>query len=427
MAAPISTHLLPITSSITASGRLMIGGLDVVDLADEYGTPAYIYDEWHLRKKCQEAIGAFGANVTYAMKAFPSMAMARLVYGEGLHLDAASAGEMYTALRAGVPASHVVFHGNNKSTAELTYALEQRVGRIIVDNLDELERLKRLAGFGHPKPNVLIRVTPGVEAHTHEYIATGHEDVKFGVSISSGAAHEAVATARATDSGVNLVGIHAHVGSQVTQLESFRQIVAKLAEFFNPLGLPELVIGGGLGVPYLNGDATPSIAEWGTMVRDAASEAGVAASVKVGAEPGRSIVANAAISLYRIGTIKNLPGIREYVAVDGGMSDNIRPMLYGAEYEAFLPRAADAERTRPVRIVGKHCESSDVLIREAWLPADTKIGDVVAVPVTGAYGHSMANNYNKLPRPPVVFVSDGSSRVVVRRETYDDLVRLDVD
>jgi diaminopimelate decarboxylase len=425
--APISTHLLPTTASITASGRFMVGGLDVVDLADEYGTPAYIYDEWHLRTKCQEAVSAFNGNVTYAMKAFSCMAMARLAYGEGLHLDAASAGEMYTALRAGVPASHIVLHGNNKSTAELTYALEQRIGRIMVDNLDELERLKRLAGFGHPKPNVLIRVTPGVDAHTHDYIATGHEDVKFGVSIASGAAHEAVAMARATDSGVNLVGIHAHVGSQVTQLDSFRQIVARLAEFFNPLGLPELVIGGGLGVPYLNGDTTPSMFEWGVLVREAAREAGVAASVKLGAEPGRSIVANAGFSLYRIGTIKNLPGIREYMAVDGGMSDNIRPMLYGAEYEAFLPRAADAERTRPVRIAGKHCESSDIVIRDAWLPADTKIGDVVAVAVTGAYGHAMASNYNRLPRPPVVFVSDGSSRVVVRRETYDDLVRLDVD
>lgn len=427
MADPISLQLLPISSTITASGRLMIGGVDVVDLADEHGTPAYLYDEWHLRRRCHEAVDAFGDHATYAMKAFVCTAMARIAHSAGMRLDAASAGEVYTALRAGVPADRVVFHGNNKATSELTYALEQGVGRIVVDNLDELERLRRLAGFGHQKPNVLIRVTPGVEAHTHEYIATGHEDVKFGVSIASGAAHEAVATARMAESGVNLVGIHAHVGSQVLDMGSFRQIVARLAEFFVPLGLPELVIGGGLGVPYLNGETAPSIMEWGAAVHDAARDAGIPSAVRLGAEPGRAIVAGAALSLYRIGTIKNLPGIREYIAVDGGMSDNLRPMLYGARYEAFLPRCADAERTRPVRIVGKHCETGDVLINDAWLPADAKIGDVIAIPVSGAYGHSMANNYNRIPRPPVVFVEDGASRVVVRRETYDDLVRLDVD
>jgi diaminopimelate decarboxylase len=427
VAPPLATHLLPITSTVTASGRLMIGGVDVGDLADEHGTPLYVFDEWHLRSRCREAVAAFDGHVTYAMKAFCCTAMARLAHQEGMTLDCASAGELYVALRAGVPADRLVFHGNNKSTAELTYALEHRVGRIVVDNLDELERLRRLSGFGHPRPDILIRVTPGVEAHTHEYIATGHEDVKFGVSIASGAAHEAVATARRPDSGVNLVGIHAHVGSQVLDLDSFRRIVARLAEFFIPLGLPELVVGGGLGVPYLNEDTAPTITEWGRTVHEAAAEAGIPASIRLGAEPGRAIVANAAITLYRIGTIKNLPGIREYVAVDGGMSDNLRPMLYGAGYEAFLTRCVDAERTRPVRVVGKHCETGDVLIKDAWLPYDTKVGDLLAMPVTGAYGQSMANTYNKVPRPPVLFVENGEARVVVRRETYDDLVRLDVD
>lgn len=426
MALQVSSRLLPLTWTATEQGRLMVGGCDVVDLAEQYGTPLYVYDEWTLRQRCQQAVYAFGNTVAYASKAFLCGAMAKLAHEEGLAIDVASAGELFLALRAGVPADRIVFHGNNKSTQELTYALQQKVGRIVVDSLNELERLKRLSGFGYGKPKVLIRVTPGVDAHTHEFIATGHEDVKFGLSIASGAATEAVIRARRDDSGVVLVGIHAHIGSQVTEASSFAKLVQVMATFFLPLGLPELVIGGGLGVPYVNGDMAPTMNEWGDVVRRAKDEAGISASVHVGVEPGRAIVAQAGMTLYRVGTVKDLPDIRTYVAVDGGMSDNLRPMLYGAKYEAFLPRCVGVERPKPIRLVGKHCESGDVLIEDAWVPEDLKVGDVLAMPMTGAYGHAMANNYNRIPKPAVVFVADGKSRLVVRRETYEDLIHLDV-
>jgi diaminopimelate decarboxylase len=330
------------------------------------------------------------------------------------------------ALRAGVPADRLVFHGNNKSTAELTYALERNLGRIVVDSLDELERLKRLANFGHQKPKILLRLNPGVEAHTHEFLSTGIEDTKFGFSIASGAAMDAVIRSRAADSGVELVGVHAHVGSSVTVMESFEKIVEVLAAFFIPLGLPQLVIGGGLAAPYVADDLPTAIADWADAVKNAARKAGIPESVTLSAEPGRSIVANAGVTLYRVGTIKELPEIRTYLSVDGGMSDNIRPALYNAPYEAFLPRAVSAERTRPVRIVGKHCESGDIIIRDAWVPEDTEIGDILCTPVTGAYGYSMASNYNKLPRPAVVFVHEARHRLVVRRESYEDLLRNDI-
>jgi diaminopimelate decarboxylase len=353
--------------------------------------------------------------------------MARLANEEGMHIDVATSGEAFVALRAGVPAEDLVLHGNNKSTAELNYALEQGIGRIVVDSFDELERLRRLNGFGHAKPKVLLRLTPGVEAHTHVYIATGGEDSKFGFSIASGAALEAVIQCRSQGSGVELVGLHCHVGSQVTAIDSFRSIVEVMTAFFKPLGLPELVIGGGLGVAYTEDDVELTMAEWGAVVRETAQAAGLARSVRIGAEPGRSIVASAAVTLYRVGTIKDLPDIRTYVSVDGGMSDNPRPMMYDAVYEAFLPRAAAADRDRTVKIVGKHCESGDFLIQHASVPEDIAVGDILAIPVTGAYGYSMASNYNKVTRPAVVFVSNGKSRVVVRRETYEDLMRLEVN
>lgn len=425
MAGPIAPHLLP-TSAVIGNGRVHVGGCDIGELAEQYGTPLFVYDEGQLRANAKAAVNVFGPGVAYASKAFLCAAMARLVHEEGMHIDVASAGEAYIALRAGVPASSLVFHGNNKSTAELTYALERGIGRIVVDSFDELDRLRRLAGFGHPRPKVLLRLTPGVEAHTHEFIATGHEDVKFGFSIASGAAAEAVAAARAEGSGVELVGLHAHVGSQVFEVGSFTRVVQVMASFFNPLGLPELVIGGGLGVAYVEDEQAPEIAEWGLAVKKAVRDAEVPSTVRVTAEPGRSIVARAGLTIYRVGTIKHLPDIRTYVSVDGGMSDNPRPVLYGSGYEAFLPRAADQERPRPIRLVGKHCESGDILIREAWVPEDLKVGDLLCTPVTGAYGYSMASNYNKLPRPAVVFASGGSSRLVVRRETYDDLLRLDI-
>ncbi len=425
MPGPISHHLLPLTASFGDDGSTLVGGRDLVGLAEEFGTPLFVYDEYHLRRRCQDAVWAFGHGVAYATKAFLCAAMAKLAHDEGMHLDVASAGEAFVALRAGVPAERLVLHGNNKSTAELTYALERGIGRIVVDSFDELDRLARLAGFGHPRPKVLLRLTPGVQAHTHEFIATGHEDVKFGFSIASGAAAEAVARCRSEGSGVELVGVHAHVGSQVFDIASFEKVVQVLAAFFTPLGLPELVVGGGLGVAYLNDEETPSISDWGHAVKRAAHDAGVSSAVRISGEPGRSIVAAAGVTLYRVGTIKELPGIRTYVSVDGGMSDNPRPALYGAGYEAFLPRHGLANRDMAIRLVGKHCETGDVLIPEAWVPNDLTLGDILCTPVTGAYGHTMASNYNKLPKPAVVFVNDGKARVVVRRETYEDLLRFD--
>jgi len=273
-------------------------------------------------------------------------------------------------------------------------------------------------------PKVLVRVTPGVEAHTHEFVRTGHEDTKFGFSIASGAAWRAVEELRSL-TGVDLAGIHAHIGSQVFDVSSFEQAAEILGRFFSPLGLDELCVGGGLGVAYVNGESAPSQAEWAEAVRAACRAEGVAPTTRITAEPGRSIVAGAAITLYRVGTVKALTDLRTYVAVDGGMSDNPRPVLYGSGYEAFLPREANAERPLGVRVVGKHCETGDIVVPEAWLPSDLAIGDILATPVTGAYGYSMASNYNKVPRPPVLFVADGRARVVVRGETLDDLLRLD--
>jgi diaminopimelate decarboxylase len=352
--------------------------------------------------------------------------MAALAHEEGMHLDVSTGGELHVALAAGVAPERIVFHGNNKSTEELTRALEVGVGRIVIDSFDEIDRLERLgaSAASAPATKLLLRVTPGVEAHTHEYVMTGQEDTKFGFSIASGVAAAAVQRLSAGHAG-ELVGVHAHIGSQVFLLAPFVKEVQALAAFVAPLGLPELCVGGGLGVAYISDEEAPTIWEWAATVREACTGAGIPDDVRVTAEPGRSIVAQAAVTLYRVGTIKPLPGIRTYIAVDGGMSDNPRPVLYGSGYEAFLPRATDADRPLPATIVGKHCESGDLLVRDAFLPADVAVGDVLATPVTGAYGHSMASNYNKVPRPPVLFVRDGTARVVVRRETYDDLVRLD--
>ena len=425
---PLPRHLLPRTAEVSADGRLIVGGVDVLDLVAEVGTPVFVYDEQHLRERCREAVAAWGDGVAYASKAFLCRAMATLAHEEGMHIDVSTGGELHVALAAGVPGERLVLHGNNKSTAELAQAIEAGVGRIVVDSFDEIDRLEALAVGGAPAggalPQVLVRVTPGVEAHTHEYVMTGQEDTKFGFSIASGAAAAAVERLRAS-AAVELVGVHAHIGSQIFVVASFTKEVEALAGFFNPLGLPELCVGGGLGVPYVTGEEAPTISQWAKTIRDACAAHGVPAATRITAEPGRSIVADAAITLYTVGTIKDLPGIRTYLAVDGGMSDNPRPVLYGSGYEAFLPRATLAERPRVATIVGKHCESGDVLVRDAALPADVAVGDILATPVTGAYGHSMGSNYNKVPRPPVVFVANGHARTVVVRETNDDLLRFD--
>ncbi|MBA2751024.1 MAG: diaminopimelate decarboxylase, partial [Actinobacteria bacterium] len=291
---------------------------------------------------------------------------------------------------------------------------------------DEIDRLEELVPTGRSsgRPKVLLRITPGIEAHTHEYVRTGQDDSKFGFTVATGVAAEAARRLRKSPL-VDLVGVHAHIGSQIFLLASFVKAVEVIADFFVPLELTELCVGGGLGVAYVEGEEAPTIQQWAETVRSACISSGIPADTRVTAEPGRAVVAAAGLTLYRVGTVKDLPGIRTYVSVDGGMSDNPRPVLYGSGYEAFLPRAASAERSFLATVVGKHCESGDVVVRDACLPADLAVGDVLATPVTGAYGHSMASNYNKVPRAPVVFVRDGAARVVVRRETYEDLLRLD--
>ena len=421
----IQRRLLPDTAEVGHDGWLTIGGVSVEELVEDYGTPLFVYDEAHLRARCREAVAAFGPErVIYATKAFLCRAMARLAYDEGMLLDVATGGELHVALAAGVPASACTLHGNNKSGAELREAIEAEVRYIVVDSFDELDRLDVLAATGiGPGPRVVLRITPGVHAHTHEFIATGQDDSKFGFNLSNGDALRAVDHARRSGA-MELIGLHCHIGSNVFDASSFAKAAEVMADFAVPLDLPELILGGGLGVAYVDGEEAPTISQWGSVLLDACDALGVRSRVSV--EPGRAIVASAAVTLYTVGTIKDIPDVRTYVAVDGGMSDNPRPVLYGSGYESFLPRALDAERDLTVRLVGKHCESGDVLAFAAQVPSDIAIGDLLAMPVTGAYGHSMGSNYNKITRPPVVFVAGGEATLVVRRETYADLLATDL-
>ena len=403
-------HLLSDNALVAADGRLSVG------------TPLFIYAEDHLRSRCREAVAAFGEGVAYATKAFLCTAMAALAAEEGMYLDVATGGELHVALRAGVSPDRLVMHGNNKSELELRMALEAAVGRIVVDSFEELDRIARLVGEGLPAPRVLVRVNPGIDAHTHEYLQTGAADSKFGFSLSDGSADRAIEQAAVTDTML-LTGVHAHIGSQVFVVDSFVKAVEALAPVVRGMRAEEFSVGGGLGVAYVEGEEAPSITEWARAVQSACRTAGITA--RITAEPGRAIVAQAALTAYRVGTVKPIDGIRTYVSVDGGMSDNPRPVLYGSGYEAFLPRATTADRPRPVRVVGKHCESGDVIVQAARVPADIVVGDILATPVTGAYGHTMGSNYNMVLRPAVVFVRDGNARVVVRRETFEDLTRRD--
>lgn len=421
MTGSIPFDLLPETASIDAAGQLTVGGCNVLDLAAEFGTSLFVYDEEHLRNRCREAVGAFGDGVAFAGKAFLCKAMAKLAHEEGMHIDVASGGELHVVLDAGVPADRIVLHGNNKSSGEIHAALDAGVSRIVVDSFDEIDRIEALE---HPTTaKVLLRVTPGVKAETHDFISTGQDDSKFGFGVSSGQAGLAVERAHSSDA-MELIGIHNHIGSQVFRVESFAEALSVVAEFSEPLGLSELSVGGGLGVAYVEGESAPSISAWGAMIAEACDRLGVSAHVL--AEPGRAIAAQAALTLYTVGTIKTLPDIRTYVAVDGGFGDNPRPVLYGSDYTTFLPRDPAADRPQRVRVVGKHCESGDILVRDAPVPADLSVGDVLATPVTGAYGQGMGSNYNKVLRPAVVFVRDGDARLVIRRETLDDLLATDL-
>jgi len=420
----IDPQLLPRTAVVNDAGVLSIGGVTVAAMAEQFGTPLYVYDEEHLRNRCREAVSAFGKDrVIYATKAFLCGAMARLANEEGLLLDVATGGELFAALHAGVPGERCVLHGNNKSIEELRAAITARVQHIVVDSFDELDRLEKLHSEGLPAPRVQLRITPGVHVDTHDYVATGQDDSKFGFNLNNGDAMRAIQRAQAS-TAVELVGIHCHIGSNVLSVANFADACAVMVELFLSVDLPELTLGGGLGVAYTNGETAPSMSEWADVLKRAT--AAVPAEKKVFVEPGRSIVATAGITVYEVGTVKVIDGIRTYVSVDGGMSDNPRPMMYGSAYEAFDPARTSADRTEHVRIVGKHCESGDIVINDALVAPRVQPGDLLVTPVTGAYGYSMASNYNKVPRPSVVFVANGEAREVVRRETYEDLVRFDI-
>ncbi|HEX3910712.1 MAG TPA: diaminopimelate decarboxylase [Solirubrobacteraceae bacterium] len=425
------SDVYPLGSRLNEAGRLEVGGCDTLELAREFGTPAYVVAEDDLRARARAFLDA-GAqaghedfNVVFASKAFPCTAVLALFAEEGLWCDVASGGELHLALNAGFPAGRIVLHGNAKSAVELQTALERGVGLIVIDNFDEIDRLQGLlephgargADGSEHEQRVLIRVTPDVRGETHEKISTGQADSKFGFSIARAA--EAVARVQAVD-GLRLEGLHAHIGSQLLALDPFRREVAELAK------LGEFAVwdlGGGLGARYTAGQqAPPSIESYVSTLLAAAGEHGMGAPGKrLLIEPGRSLSANACVTLYTVESVKQ--NVSRWVAVDGGMSDNLRPMLYGAVYEAQVADRFDGE-TR-CEIAGKHCESGDVIVREALLD-DPRPGDVIVTPATGAYGYAMANNYNGVPRPPVIFCRDGDARVVVRRERFEDLTARDV-
>jgi diaminopimelate decarboxylase len=396
------SSVYPQASSVE-DGRLAIGGCDAVALAREFGTPAYVVAEDDLRARARAVMGASDARVVYASKAFPCTAALRVFAEEGLGVDVASGGELHLALHAGFDPADVVLHGNAKSEAELRAAVDAGVGLIVIDGSDA-ETLERIGARGQ---RCLIRVVPGVEADTHAGILTGHATSKFGLT-------PAEAAALIADAPVDIVGLHFHLGSQLFDLEPFAAAVATLKEL-GEFGVYDL--GGGLAVGYTSDEEPPDPAEWARGVSEIARDA-FGDDIDLLLEPGRALVANAGVTLYTVQDVK-----REFVAVDGGMSDNLRPMLYGARYEASIADRVGAPGER-YQVVGKHCESSDVIVADAALP-DPRPGDVLVTPVTGAYGHAMANNYNGIPRPPVIFCADGDARVVVRRETFDDLTARD--
>jgi len=420
----IPLRLLPDSATIGTDDSLSIGGVRIAELAAQYGTPLFVYDEEHLRARCRAAVNAFGAgNVVYATKAFICGAMARLAHEEGLLLDVATGGELHTVLHAGVPASSCVLHGNNKSLDELRMAIAAGIDHIVVDSFDEIDRIEKLHADGLPVVRVQLRITPGVHVHTHEYVSTGQDDSKFGFNLNNGDAHKAIARAQSS-AAIDLIGIHCHIGSNVFAVDNFAEASKVMVDLFSTLNLSELTLGGGLGVAYTENEEAPTIGQWAEVLQRATQSLPAGSNVSV--EPGRSIVASAGVTVYTVGTVKPVDGIRTYISVDGGMSDNPRPVLYGSGYEAFDPARMSADRTDSARIVGKHCESGDILVESAAVAPNVSVGDLLVMPVTGAYGYSMASNYNKVMRPAVVFVSEGESRLVVRRETYDDLVRLDL-
>jgi diaminopimelate decarboxylase len=428
-------QLWPRTVARGADGALTVGGVSVAELAQRFGTPVYVLDEADFRARCREFAESFAdADLFYAGKAFLCKAVVRMLAEEGLSLDVCSGGELAVALAAGMPPERIGLHGNNKSVEELARALDAGVGRVVLDSFQEIERLTALARQRDVRPAVMIRVTVGVEAHTHEYIATAHEDQKFGFSLAGGAALEAAR--RVLDEGVlELRGLHSHIGSQIFDTDAFEVAAKRVLSLQAAIRdryrreLPELDLGGGFGIAYTSQDDPATPADLADALRRIVKEDCDALGLAVprlSFEPGRAIVGPAMFTLYEVGTVKDVDGIRTYVSVDGGMSDNIRTALYDASYSATVAgRASDAG---PIlaRVVGKHCESGDIVVKDEFLPDDVQPGDLLAVPGTGAYCRSMASNYNHVPRPPVIAVRDGQARVIVRRETEADLLALDV-
>ena len=426
------------TTGVNGKGNLEIGGVDAVELAEQFGTPLYVYDVSLMRERARGFKKTFEeqnvkAQVAYASKAFSTIAMLQLAEEEGLSLDVVSGGELYTAIAAGFPSQRIHFHGNNKSREELEMALEHKIGCIVVDNFYELELLKAICLEKNETISILLRVTPGIEAHTHDYILTGQEDSKFGFDLQNGQAEEALMTALRFKQ-FDVLGLHCHIGSQIFETTGFllaaEKIVGKMNQWKNNLNFEAKVLnlGGGFGIRYTSEDEPllPSqyvseiIKEVKSLIQKYSME-----MPEIWIEPGRSLVGDAGTTLYHIGSSKEVPGVRKYLAVDGGMSDNIRPALYQAKYEAVLANKPLAEPTEKVSIAGKCCESGDMLIWDLPLP-ETEDDDLLAVFCTGAYGYSMANNYNRIPRPAVVFVENGKAALVVKRETYEDLLRLDL-
>ncbi|RXY98672.1 diaminopimelate decarboxylase [Fictibacillus sp. S7] len=426
------------TSSINEDNHLTIGGLDTVQLAQKYGTPLYIYDVELIRQRARSFKKAFEeqgikAQVAYASKAFSCLAQVQLVAEEGLSLDVVSGGELYTALAAGFPAERIHFHGNNKSYDELQYALKSGIGCFVVDNFHELRMLNELCDKMNTQTSILLRITPGIEAHTHEYILTGQEDSKFGFDLQNGQAEKAVIEALDSEA-ITLLGVHFHIGSQIFETAGFILAIQKLYDYLakwnNELSFfPKVLnLGGGFGIRYTEADEPLEPKEYieamiGEVTRLSASNSVSVPEIWI--EPGRSLVGDAGTTIYSVGSQKDIPSVRHYVAVDGGMSDNIRPALYQAQYEAALANRAREKGTKKVSIAGKCCESGDMLIWDILLP-EAQTGDYLAVFCTGAYGYSMSNNYNRIPRPAVVFAENGEEQLVVKRETYEDLLRLDL-
>ena len=422
-----ASPVYPAGSRVNERGHLEVGGCDVVDVVAEFGTPAYIYAEEDIRSRARAYLDAFRSRtddfeVLYASKAAPITAIYKLCAEEGLSVDVASGGELHMALRAGFDPARIYLHGNNKTEAELRYAAESGVGHVIVDSFGEIQRLDAM--LDRPQ-EVLIRVTPGVLPTTHSYVQTGGLDSKFGFGLEDGLAARAIAEVRASRN-LRLVGLHAHIGSQIFELEPYVSAIDALAGLTGPDWECRILnVGGGLGIAYTSADEPPAIDDYvDVKVRGVQRVFDPVPRILI--EPGRSLVGNAGVTAYEIGTVKEIPNVRTYLAVNGGMSDNLRPMLYGSRYEAIVANRAREAPETPATVAGMHCESGDILITDAMLAAPSA-GDILVTPATGAYGYAMANNYNGAPRPPVIFCRGGDARVVVRRETWDDLVARDAE